>query len=72
MNLVVYEQLKFNSGKNLFIYDCLANKSNSISNLILGLTIKQVKFKHNNVFVNKFVKLKHFSYSFTIYEKIIS
>ena len=39
---------------------------------VFGSTIKQAEFKHNNVFVNKFVMLKHFSYNFTIYGKIIS
>ena len=50
MNQVVYKQLEFNSRKYFFMFICLANKS--ISNPGLSSTIKLVKFKHNNVFVN--------------------
>jgi len=33
------------------------------SNLSLGSTIKQVKLKHNNVFVNKFVNMRPYIYN---------
>ena len=36
---------------SLFMFICLVNKLNS--NPTLDLIIKQVKFKHNNVFVNR-------------------
>ena len=50
MNQVVYEQFVLGLRKCLFMFVCLSNKSNS--SLILGSTIKGVKFKHNNVFMN--------------------
>ena len=50
MNQAIYEQLNFESRKNLFIFICLVNKLSS--NLTLGSIIKQIKLKHNNVFVN--------------------
>ena len=56
MNQTIYEQLNFESRKNLFIFICLVNKLSS--NLTLGSIIKQIKLKHNNVFVNKLVNIK--------------
>ena len=56
MNQAIYEQLNFESRKNLFIFICLVNKLSS--NLTLGSIIKQIKLKHNNVFVNKLVNIK--------------
>ena len=47
------------------MFVCLINKSNS--NLSLDLTIKQTKLKHNNVFVIKLVKMRHY---ITIYNII--
>ena len=47
--------------KNLFTFVYLANKSRSSP--ILGLTIKSAEYKHNNVFVNKFVSMKLFFYN---------
>ena len=49
----------------MFMFVCLINKSNS--NLSLDLTIKQTKLKHNNVFVIKLVKMRHY---ITIYNII--
>ena len=36
---------------------------NVFSFLFLGLTIKSAEFKHNNVFVNKFVSMRLFFYN---------
>ena len=52
--------------KKLFIFVYLANNTNS--SLSLGSTIKQAKFKHNYVFVNKLVNMR---LNLTIYDDII-
>ena len=41
--------------KNLFMFVCLVNKSSL--NLTLGLIIKRVKLKYNNMFVSKLVTM---------------
>lgn len=44
-------------GKGLFMFVCLANKSNSSTSL--GSTIKQAKLKYNNILVKKLMKHEH-------------
>lgn len=46
-----------NLGKGLFMFVCLANKSNSSTSL--GSTIKQAKLKYNNILVKKLMKHEH-------------
>ena len=53
----VYEQLELGLGKNLSIFGFLVNKPSSTP--ILDSIFKQIKFKHNNVSVNKLVNIKH-------------
>lgn len=59
------KQLKLDSGKCLFVFVYLVNESSSI--LGLGSSIKQVKLKHNKVFVNKLVGMR---FDFTVYNII--
>ena len=56
MNQIVYKQFEFSWGKNLFIFFCLVNESNL--GPTLGLIIKQVKLKYNNMFMNKLVNTR--------------
>ena len=64
MNEAVYEQFEFKLKKYIYIYIfvCLVNKSNLSPNL--GAIIKQVKLKHNNVFINKLMNLRLFFFFF--------
>ena len=64
MNEAVYEQFEFKLKKYIYIYIfvCLVNKSNLSPNL--GAIIKQVKLKHNNVFINKLMNLRLFFFIF--------
>lgn len=59
------KQLKLDPGKCLFVFVYLVNESSSI--LGLGSSIKQVKLKHNKVFVNKLVGMR---FDFTVYNII--
>lgn len=59
------KQLKLDPGKCLFVFVYLVNESSSI--LGLGSSIRQVKLKHNKVFVNKLVGMR---FDFTIYNII--
>ena len=52
MNQDVYEQLKFKSRKDLFIFIYLANELTT--NLYLCSNVKQFKLKRNNVLVNNY------------------
>ena len=56
MNQIVYKQFEFSWRKNLFIFFCLVNESNL--GPTLGLIIKQVKLKYNNMFMNKLVNTR--------------
>ena len=57
MNQIVYKQFGFSWRKNLFIFFCLVNESNV--GPTLGLIIKQVKLKYNNMFMNKLVNMRN-------------
>ena len=59
------KQLELDPGKYLFVFVYLVNESSS--SLSLGLSIKQVKLKHNKVFVNKLVGVR---FDLTIYNII--
>ena len=56
MNQIVYKQFEFSWRKNLFIFFGLVNESNL--GPTLGLIIKQVKLKYNNMFMNKLVNTR--------------
>ena len=56
MNQIVYKQFEFSWRKNLFIFFRLINESNL--GPTLGLIIKQVKLKYNNMFMNKLVNTR--------------
>ena len=53
MNQVIYKQLAFSLWKNFFFFF-----KSQVQVLSLVLIIKQVKFKHKNVFVNKLVSIR--------------
>ena len=59
------KQLELDPGKYLFVFVYLVNESSS--SLSLGSSIKQVKLKHNKVFVNKLVGMR---FDLTIYNII--
>ena len=53
MNQTIFEHLELNFEKKKIYAHCLENKP-SLS-LSLGTTIKRVKLKYNNIFINKLV-----------------
>ena len=56
MNQAINEQLNIGLGKSLFMF--VLYKTSQVQTLSLSSIIKQVKFKHNNVFMNKLMNMR--------------
>ena len=55
MNQAIYAQIELRSRKSLFMFIYLLNKPSGSPTL--DLIIKQVKLKHNNMFINKLINI---------------